>query len=438
MRTSFFLSSFVFASNLLLAQANLLQSGPMLGYSEMREVMLWVQTKVPARVQFEYWPEAEPQATKMTAIVNTQAETAFTAHIKAEFLEPGKRYQYRLYLNKKKVELPYPTVFQTQTLWQWRTDPPPFTLALGSCTYINEDPYDRPGTPYGADYFIFQSIQQKKPDMMLWLGDNTYLREVDWNSRSGILHRHTHSRAVPEMQALLASTHHYAIWDDHDFGPDDSDRSFIHKDLTLEAFKLFWGNPSYGVNGKPGTTTSVQFNDMDFFLLDNRYYRSPNHRDTGERTILGQEQKEWLIDALAASKAPFKFVAIGGQFLNTIKVAENCINYEEEHQWILDRIEEENIKNVFFLTGDRHLSELARYVNKKGNVLYDLTISPLSSGPNTRPDQGNLNRVEGTVVTQRNFGLLSFSGLRTQRKMKIQIFDNKGVELWNREIESQQ
>gem|GEM_PF-6823568 len=37
------------------AQANLLQSGPMVGYSEMKEVLLWVQTKSSAKVKFAYW-----------------------------------------------------------------------------------------------------------------------------------------------------------------------------------------------------------------------------------------------------------------------------------------------------------------------------------------------------------------------------------------------
>ena len=85
------------------------------------------------------------------------------------------------------------------------------------------------------------------------------------------------------------------------------------KHLTMEAFELFWGNPSYGVAGKPGATFTFQWADVQFFMLDNRYYRTPNNRKTGERTMLGEHQFEWLIDALTSSQAPFKLVAIGGQ-----------------------------------------------------------------------------------------------------------------------------
>ena len=32
-----------------------------------------------------------------------------------------------------------------------------------------------------------KAIHQKKPDFMVWLGDNIYLREPDWSSHSGYL-----------------------------------------------------------------------------------------------------------------------------------------------------------------------------------------------------------------------------------------------------------
>ena len=159
----------------------------------------------------------------------------------ADKVLPGKTYEYQLLINNQTVKLNYPTEFSAQTDWSFKTDPPPFKVALGSCAYINDPPYDRPGKPYGSGYEIFESINNADPDIMLWLGDNIYLRPADWYSRTGIMHRYTHTRSVPELQALLANAHNYAIWDDHDFGPNDSDRSYVHKDVTLEAFKLFWG-----------------------------------------------------------------------------------------------------------------------------------------------------------------------------------------------------
>jgi alkaline phosphatase D len=281
-------------------------------------------------------------------------------------------------------------------------------------------------------------MHRLRPDAMIWLGDNTYLREADWFSRTGILARYTHTRSLPELQPLLASVHHYAIWDDHDFGNDNSDSSFPQKNTTLEAFKQFWGNPTFGFNGKPGTTSYFQFNDIDFFLLDDRYYRSPDKRVTGERQMLGKEQLEWLIDGLVNSQAPFKMVAMGCQVLNGVPAEETYIRFfPEERAYLLKRIEEENIKNVIFITGDRHFTEFNQYKNAKGNLVYDLTVSPLTSGVVKNVETNNPFRVEGTLVQARNFGFLEFKGPKTARSITIRIYDAKGNEKWNRNILSE-
>jgi alkaline phosphatase D len=410
----------------------------MVGYAEMMEAMLWVQTKSAASVQIAYWAAGQKSDTLLTNPVLTAKEQAYTAKLIADQVTPGQQYQYELRINGTRVKLDYPTQFRTLPLWQWRTDPPNFTLATGSCFYVNEEAFDRPGKPYGGQYEIFSSIYRQKPDIMLWLGDNTYLREPDWNTRTGIFHRYTHTRSVPELQPLLASVHHYGIWDDHDFGPNDADGSFIHKDKTLEAFKLFWPNPSFGVQGQMGITSAFQWGDIDFFLLDNRYHRSSNYRTTGQAQLLGDVQIEWLIDALKFSRAPFKLVAVGGQVLNSAKVYENFSNHpSDERERLLKRIEEEKIKGVIFLTGDRHHSELSKIVNKSGNTVYDLTVSPLTAGAaRTEATEPNIYRVEGTFINKRNFATLHFSGPRTARKLEIKLFDTEGAIQWSKEIKA--
>jgi alkaline phosphatase D len=429
--------SFLLISQFIFAQKSLLQSGPMLGYSDMFETMLWVQTKSEAQVQIAYWPKENPAQKFFTESKTTAKKDGFTAHLVADEVQPGNVYEYALSINGQPVKFDYPTTFQTQTLWQWRTDPPAFKMAVGSCSYVNEPEFDRPGTPYGADYQIFTSIHQKRPDAMLWLGDNTYLREVDWFTRTGFLHRYTHTRSLQELQPLLASTHHYAIWDDHDYGPNDSDGSFVHKDMATEIFKLFWANPSFGLPGQGGITGYFQWADVDFFLLDNRYFRTPNKRKTGDRVLLGKVQLEWLIDALAASNAPFKMVAIGGQVLTTYAGHETYVNLcPEERTYLLRRIDEEGIKNVIFLTGDRHHSEFSKLVTKNGITIYDWTVSPLTSGVH-QTDEKNLLREEGSLFMQRNFGMLEFSGPRTQRSLTMRIFDVSGKELWTRTVQSE-
>ncbi len=429
---------FLVQSSLLLAQAERLQSGPMLGYSDMKETLLWVQTKSQAKVKFEYWEKGKPEQKFTTEEIYTNKQTAFTAKAIADKVEPGRRYEYALYINGQKVERPYPLEFQTQPLWLWRTDPPEFTIALGSCYYANEEQYDRPGRGYASNYDIFKSIFSKKPDVMLWLGDNIYLREPDWNTREGILHRHTHARSLPELQPLLASTHHYAIWDDHDYGPNDHDRSFWNKETTLEAFKLFWGNPAYGVAGLNGITGQAQWGDVEIFLLDNRYNRTPNARKTQTRTILGEAQFQWLIDALVTSKATFKLIAIGGQVLNSVAEYETYENVApEEKARLIQTITDEGIKGVIFLDGDRHHTELSKLDRTGTYPLYDLTGSPLTSGVSVNAaKEENAHRIHGTIITEHNFGILKFSGKQNERVMTITIYNKDGNPLWTRELKA--
>ncbi|MBC8112274.1 MAG: alkaline phosphatase family protein [Verrucomicrobia bacterium] len=408
---------------------NLLQSGPMVGYSEMKEVMLWVQTKTAASVKITYFEKDKPQPRFETQTIKTEKQDGYTAHLLADQVIPGKKYTYELYINGKKIERSYPMEFQTQTLWQYRTDPPDFKFAAGSCTYVNETETDRPGKPYGDGYQIFTQIAKEKPDFMLWLGDNMYLREPDFYSWTGILHRNTHTRSLAEMQPLLASTHNYAIWDDHDFGPNDGDRSFWGKEMTKKAFQLFWANPNYGVGNTEGLTGTFMWADCQFFLLDDRWYKTPNDKKTGEREILGEKQLKWLIDALAYSEAPFKFVCIGGQVLNSAAVFENFANYAEERQKLIDAIKVNKIPGVIFMTGDRHHTELSKIEN-----IYDLTVSPLTSGTANPKEGENANQVAGTLIKERNYATLEVKGARRERVLTIRIVNNEGKELWKKDI----
>ena len=431
MKTILFLLVIIWA-HLTYAQ---LQNGPMLGYVNHREAAIWVQTQDEAKVEIIYQPLNSNKTHIETA--HTLDSHANTATLIADSLKPGMTYQYQIKVNDQFIgDKDKYFEFSTQKLWQWREEPPEWIMALGSCTYINEKKYDRPGEPYGGDYSIFNAVHEKEPDVMLWLGDNIYMREVDFYGLSGYQKRYSHSRNIKPLQKLLANTHHYAIWDDHDYGPNNSDRSNIFKYDALTAFKQFWANPTYGFNGNPCAVTQFKYNDAEFFLLDNRWFRSPNNRKTGKREYLGEKQLQWLIDALVTSKATFKFVAIGGQVLSNAPLYENYATYPEERAQLLDLLVEEELKNVIFLTGDRHKTELSK-IKRKGIVFYDLTVSPLTSTAHDSSDEPNQYRVKGTHYAKRNFGIVEFSGPYKERELEIIIHDKAGKKVWSKAIKRQ-
>lgn len=422
----FLLGNFAFSQKLL--------SGPMLGYVEMTEAKIWIQTSSPQKVKIQYYPENNPNKIQWSEEISTTSQKANTGHLVLAHLEPSTKYHYSIYIDGKSLEGVPDYSFVTKRLWQWREDAPDFSIAFGSCAYVNEEKFDRPGIPYASDYKIFESIADKKPDIMIWGGDNIYLREADWDSRDGIYHRYTHTRQLKEMQRLLHTAQNFAIWDDHDFGPNDSDRSFYNKHITLEAFQDFWANKpnAFSTVKSEGNYSTFSWGDADFFLLDNRFFKSPNKRTDGEKTILGNTQKEWLMDALSSSSARYKIIVIGGQFLNDATKFENYANYADEKQWLLSKIEENNISGVLFLTGDRHFSELSRLELNNGKTLYDWTVSPLTSGvaSETAKKEENHLRVPGSQFMQHAFGILKFSGKGKDRKLSLHLYNAEGNEIW--------
>lgn len=394
---------------------------------------LWVQTAAAARVAVEFHPESAPGRTRLVERT-TAPDDDFAAVLRLANLEPGTAYRYRLTVDGAEAAA---GAFRTRPLWQYRTDPPEASLAFGSCTYLN-DRFDRPGTPWGGEYGIFDAIAARSPDAMLWLGDNVYLREPEWTSLEGMSARYRAYREEPALARLWRGTHHYATWDDHDFGPNDADGSFVHKGAALEAFRRYWPNPTHGLPGVPGVFTQFALSDADVFVLDDRWYRYPNdYPRLPSKRLYGAQQLEWLKQALLSSRATFRIVAAGTQFWNRVSRFESFQNYPDEARELLDWITERRIPGVVFLSGDRHFSQLLRLERAGAYPLYEFTSSPLTGGVATNPgdnERSNPDLVEGTLLTQRSFGLLRITGPKSARVLALEAFDATGRQLWKREL----
>lgn len=410
-----------------------LLAGPRLGYVTFMEARIWAMTTPGAVCELQYYEITKPKRI-FTATQKIKNKEQGICEFICE-IEPGKKYNYDLYLNHKRAAGDSLCHFQSPALWRWRTPPPNFSIAFGSCNYLNERIYDRPGKPYGdTDTRIFNNIAAKNPNLFFWLGDNIYLREPDWGSETGIYHRYKQFVQDTALNKLFKRCPNYAIWDDHDFGPNDANGSFANKNLTLKAFNEFWENPPL-VFSEGCNASWFEYNDAQCFLLDNRFSRVADSADASY-SILGRRQVDWLKQALIfAPKNDFKIICIGGQFLSSAAVFENYANWKKERQEILDWIDKNKIKNVIFLTGDRHFAELSLLTTPSGVSVYDFTASPLTSS-NHSPSKNeiNSNRVEGTLYDKnRNFGMIQFSSVEGgKRKAEFVLFDKNGTEIWRK------
>ena len=406
----------------------------MAGPAEHRAVTIWAQADRPAIASVEYWPTDTPQQRLRTAGASLVASTQFTAHLRLVALDPGKAYQYRLLLDGKSAS--DVLALKTQALWQWRTDAPDFTVLAGSCNYGNEPIYDRPGTPYGARHEIFDVMASQKPDLTLWLGDNLYYREVDYSSREGMEHRWAYERKQPYVQKLLRTGSHAAIWDDHDYGPNDANASFVLKADALDLQKRYWANPSYGLPDAAGAFTTFSYGDADFFMLDNRWYRDDDKINDPRRVMYGEKQMRWLKNALLASTARFKLIAGGSQSLHKGNRGDTWVDFPSERDDFLKFLADTKVTGVMFLSGDVHRSELTKIERPGQYPLHDLTCSPLTSGVyQDEKIKVRDNLVAGTVVLgERNFCRIRVEGTRAERRLVLSVVSADGIAQWTQTI----
>ena len=402
------------------------------GYADVTSALLWIQADAPGPIEVAWTPEGDATPRRATFEAAAANENVVVARLAG--LAPGRRAAYRVAGDGDVRE----GTVRAQPYWTRASEAPDLAIAIGSCFFLADaNPLvSRPG--YGGGYEIFAAIAAQKPDVMLWLGDNLYFQAPDFLDPAALSARHRRQRAFEPLQPLLTAAPHLAIWDDHDYGPNDGDRSYALKGETLTLFRRYWANPSWGLPETPGVFGFAQFGDVDLFLLDDRYYRAPNRApDSPDKTMYGPAQLAWLKAALMRSRAPVKIVAGGSQFWNRISRYEGWHRFPTEQKAFAAWLVEQRIDGVIFVSGDRHFTELLRIERPGAYPLHEFTSSPLTSRPWEQPDRAereNPDVVPGTFVGKRQFGMIRVSGPGNDRRVALESYDAKGERLWRHEI----
>ena len=277
-----------------------------------------------------------------------------------------------------------------------------------------------------------------KPDLMIWGGDNLYFQDSDELDPAAMAKRYLRQRTFAPLQKLLTAAPHLAIWDDHDYGPNDADMSYVMKGESLELFRRYWANPSYGQPDVPGVFGRARWGDVDIFLLDDRWHRSANRTiDAPGKTMFGAQQLAWLKNALIYSQAPIKLVVNGNQMWNRVNRFEGWNHFASEQTAFAEWLLAQKIDGLIFLSGDRHFSELLK-VDRPGTYpLYEYTSSPLTSRAWADPEaveKQNPQVVPGTLIGQRQFGMIRVTGPGNDRRVALESYDATGKLLWRHEI----
>ncbi len=408
------------------SQQPALLSAPILGAQTTTSAKVWTMVRDCRQVALH--------AGTQVYEIATAGKPHWKGHVPVTFavtgIPAGATVEAQLYLDGQPAGQPFQIATTPVTLQ------PAWSFLLGSCALygVGLSGMIKPGR-YTK---IFDEMRANPSDFMLWLGDNVYLLNGEWNDPVRMYEKYTKVRLDPATNAFLASRPQYAILDDHDYGPNNAEGDFPNKGTTLGCFRDFWPNPYFGQGEGTGSYYDFQYQDGAFFMLDDRWYRN----SIGNAQVIGPQQMQWLQQRLKASTATFKFIALGSQVLSEVNAHETWSRFPERQQ-LFDFIKAQRITGVIFLSGDRHFTELCRLEQAGLYPLYDFTSSPISSILRKQvdrpkdPEYDHALRVPETKVVAHNFGKVTIEGPLGQRLCKLQTFDDYGRLLWTHEIPQQ-
>eukprot|EP00760_Papus_ankaliazontas_P032900 PhM_4_TR6074/c0_g1_i1/m.2705/K01113/phoD; alkaline phosphatase D len=236
-------------------------------------------------------------------------------------------------------------------------------------------------------------------DLFAWLGDVVYndnrtsfpLMRFSPNPIEEVRRRYNMQRSNRLYAQLAATTPIIGVWDDHDFGLNDADKTFADKDVNQEAFLDFLGvERNAPIRRQAGVYTYQLLETPNeavpglgrrgrvlIVLLDNRYHKDPYGTEGGD--FLGEAQWAWLESLLRDVPADVTIIGSGIQVINDVKPSEHWGRFPAARQRMLDLIAQTRRERVLFLSGDIHIAELnVAKCTPSGYPLYDLTSSGIT------------------------------------------------------------
>ncbi|MFC7264786.1 alkaline phosphatase D family protein [Streptomyces lutosisoli] len=339
---------------------------------------------MPDRAVSVEWEIAEDSRFRKPARRGTaQAlpEYGHSVHVDVRGLRPDRAYWYRF-----RAEGQLSPTGRTRTAPHPHSSGGSLRIALASCQNWQNGYF----TPY-AD------MLDQDPDVVLFVGDYIYeskpsataVRRHEGSDEPYTLvqyrNRYAQYRTDPHLAAMHANAPWVVTFDDHevdnDFAgeiPQDPDKqshdAFVAR-LTA-AYQAYYEHMPVRATAIPDGPHIQMYRRLDFGrlvrlnVLDTRQFRS-NQATSQEGaedpslTMLGAEQKEWLLDGLHHSPTRWNLIA------SQIMMAETDLQVGEGKLWYYDAwdgyqaernaLMEEfaSIRNPVVMTGDRHLTMIS-------------------------------------------------------------------------------
>jgi alkaline phosphatase D len=373
-----------------LAHAGTFPDGVLSGDPGPTAVTLWTrlagQARNRVRVELEVASDAAFRHVVLRRRVPTTAARDHTVKVRVGGLGPDRRYFYRF-----ATKTSHSDVGRTQTALAPGSHRTP-KVGYFSCQ------------DYSSGYFgAYQALLALDPDIVICGGDYIYDRVYDTDGYGGVrtdrigANHDSVARTLPDYRAKyrqartdadLRELHRLvpmvAQWDDHEVtdnyvgtldksGADDGDPRDVYDRARISSGHRAWHEymPARGFrSNRDRTYRRLSLgSSVDLFMLDSRSYRQDQPcgggsfnmcSDDSPREYLGEAQLAWLKAGLKASTARWRLIG-NQQMIMPFEVApgekvevDSWQGYTHQRTDLLTHIQDQQISDVVFLTGDIH------------------------------------------------------------------------------------
>lgn len=327
--------------------------GPMVGAVTSNSATIWFRVEPQAEVSIQYSLDVNFQNHFETQhSVQTSSEQDYTGQLHLTGLSGGTKYYYRILINGEITNT-------SEVSAQFKTFPElADQVRIGLLADLSGK-HKAPG---------LNELARDEPNFVVILGD--------WDHRD--------PKSLPKMRAMhrglrggetkpgrtfysqiLNRFPTARVWDDHDFGVNNSDKTFPGKQDALQAHFEYW--PTYNCpHPEQGIWHRFNYGQLvEVFMLDLRSQRDPIYSgspDDPKKSMLDgdasegapERQKTWLKRRLLESTAMWKILISSVTWNPTNEKDDAWWSFQAEQTELLEFIKKNQISGVFLISADIH------------------------------------------------------------------------------------
>ncbi|MFJ2002187.1 alkaline phosphatase D family protein [Streptomyces chartreusis] len=146
------------------------------------------------------------------------------------------------------------------------------------------------------------------------------------------------------------------IWDDHDFGGNDSNRTVASNPAANLVYRECVPHYPLGSGGSTGIYQSWQVGRVLYVATDSRSFRDPNSDPQGpSKTLLGTAQKTWLENLLMTARDTGAEALVWQSSSRWIGGSDTYSSFEHERDQLVQMFGDTGwLERMLFMTADEH------------------------------------------------------------------------------------